>query len=77
MTLRATHRLILVPLLASTLMVACGNPCTEIAVSACATAGSDSEECQRLEKLAARASAEDRRACEVALNLVDSLEKVQ
>ncbi len=64
-------------LLAFSLMSACGNPCTDIAESACAIAGAESEECTRLQKLAARASSEDLRACEVALNLVDSLEKVQ
>ena len=61
----------------ATTMAACGNPCSEIAETACATAGKDSDECTRLTRLAAHPSAEDRRACKVALNLVESLEKVQ
>ena len=70
-------RSLLTILLASMLMGACSNPCAEIAKTACANAGTESEECKRLEKLASHASTQDRRACEVALNLVESLEKVQ
>ena len=55
----------------------CSNPCAAIAETACKTAGAESEECQHLEMLASNASSEDRRACQVALELVESLEKVQ
>ena len=58
-------------------IAACANPCVQIAEVTCATAGADSDECARIEQLAAHASADDRRACEVAVNLVESLEKVQ
>ena len=64
--------------LASTLALsACSNPCATVADKACANAGEASEECTRLRKVASRASTEERRSCEVALNLVESLEKVQ
>ena len=58
-------------------LVGCANPCATIADKACASAGAESEECTRLQTIAARASTEERRSCEVALNLVESLEKVQ
>ncbi len=74
---RTIRRSLLTILAVSTLTAGCGNPCEEIAETACATAGAESEECGRLEQLAAHASSEDRRACAVALNLVESLEKVQ
>lgn len=70
-------KLLFIIALSSTMLAACGNPCTKIAESACAVAGTESEECTRLQKLATTASAEEIRACEVALNLVESLEKVQ
>lgn len=70
-------RSLLTILLATLLMGACSNPCAEIAETACANAGAQSEECKRLEQLASHASTEERRACEVARNLVESLEKVQ
>jgi len=72
-----TLRSLLMTLLVTLPMVACANPCADIAETACATAGVESDECQRLTKLASHASTEDRRACEVALSLVESLEKVQ
>ena len=78
MTYRAARQLTLTMIATSVLTIsACGNPCVEIAEVTCATAGADSDECARIEKLAAHASADDRRACEVAVNLVESLEKVQ
>ena len=77
MTLRAVRVLFFTLLMTAPWMAGCANPCATIAEKACATAGQDSEECTRLQAMAARASTEERRSCEVALNLVDSLEKVQ
>lgn len=61
----------------SALIGGCANPCAVIADKSCATAGAESEECVRLQTMAGHASTEERRSCEVALNLVESLEKVQ
>jgi hypothetical protein len=72
-----TKRWLLTVFTASVLTGACANPCAVIADKACATAGAESEECTRLQTMATRASTEERRSCEVALNLVESLEKVQ
>ncbi|MGB0590098.1 MAG: hypothetical protein ACPGU1_10505 [Myxococcota bacterium] len=72
-----TKRWLFMVLTASVLAGGCANPCAVIAEKACATAGSESEECTRLQTMASRASTEERRSCEVALNLVESLEKVQ
>lgn len=72
-----TKRWLFTVFAASVLTGACANPCEVIAEKACATAGAESEECTRLQAIASRASTEERRSCEVALNLVESLEKVQ
>ena len=77
MTLRTMRRLLFTLLTTAPLLTGCANPCATIAEKACATAGTDSEECTRLEAMAEHASTEERRSCKVALNLVESLEKVQ
>lgn len=55
----------------------CSSPCQDIAEIACRTAGEGSAECKAVRDKAARATSEDREACEVALELVESLEKVR
>lgn len=69
--------LVLISLAMGLTLGACSNPCATVADKACASAGEASEECTRLRTVASRASTEERRSCEVALNLVESLEKVQ
>ena len=64
-------------ILAACLLGSCASPCEKLAEVACETAGESSEECRALREGAKRASAEDKRACEVALELVESLEKVR
>ena len=73
----ATRWLAGLTLMMALMVSGCSNPCATIADKACANAGAESSECTRLQKVAARASTEERRSCEVALNLVESLEKVQ
>ncbi len=55
----------------------CSNPCEQIAEAACAKAGADSTECKTTTEKAARPTQEDIRACGVALELVEALDKVQ
>ena len=73
----ATRWLATLALMTAIMTSGCSNPCATIADKACETAGDESEECTRLRQVADRASTEERRSCEVALNLVESLEKVQ
>ncbi|MCB9727506.1 MAG: hypothetical protein H6744_02300 [Deltaproteobacteria bacterium] len=56
---------------------ACSSPCDAIAERGCAAAGADSDECKQLRETATRASSEDERACEVALRLVETVDRVK
>ena len=58
-------------------LLGCSGPCDRLAESACEHAGEDSEHCAWIQERASRASPEDRRACQVALDLVTELEKVR
>lgn len=62
-------------LLAGLLLGACGNPCQQVADRACRLAGDDSEECQQARQRAKSATSRERRHCEVALELVRTLEQ--
>lgn len=53
----------------------CGNPCEELADLSCTTSGEDSAECKTIREKAGKASSEDKRACDSALELVKSLER--
>ncbi len=64
-------------LAAAILSGGCGSPCDDLANVACEAAGSESPECTKVREKAAKASSEDQRACEVALGLVESLEKAR
>ena len=56
---------------------ACAHPCDTLADKACKTAGESSQECKQIRERADHPSPDDRRACEVALDLVGELEKVR
>lgn len=71
------RRSIAIVLLLVVLAPGCSNPCEQIAEAACAKAGADSPECKTTTEKAARPSQEDLRACGVALELVEALDKVQ
>ncbi len=58
-------------------LAGCESPCDQIAGIACEVAGEASEECTRLRDKAGRASADDKEACTVALEVYESLEKVR
>jgi hypothetical protein len=55
----------------------CAGPCDELADVGCAHAGEASEACVRLRERTARVSTDDKRACSVALALVETLEKAR
>ena len=58
-------------------LVGCGGPCDELVEVGCENAGPDSPVCQRLRDRAERVSTDDKRACKVALALVENLEKAR
>lgn len=61
--------------LALVTITGCGNPCEDLAEITCKTAGEGTEECKNIREKAGKASSEDKRACESALELVKSLER--
>lgn len=60
---------------AALFLVACNSPCDDLAARACQAAGDTSTECQQATELAAKASRQDQRACSLALELVNDLER--
>lgn len=64
-------------LVAALMCGGCGSSCDELARVACEAAGAESSECTKVREKAAKASSEDQRACEVALSLIESLEKAR
>lgn len=62
---------------AAAALTACGSSCDDLADVACEAAGAESEECVQVRDKASKASSDDQRACEVALALVESLEKAR
>jgi hypothetical protein len=71
------HLLRITGLLLACAIGACAAPCDAIADRGCAAAGAESDECKQLQETAARASNEDERACEVALRLVETVDRVK
>ena len=57
--------------------VGCAGPCDELVEVGCENAGPESPSCQRLRDRAERVSPDDKRACSVALALVENLEKAR
>ena len=55
----------------------CGGSCDELAEVGCAHAGESSDSCAQLRQRSERVSRDDKRACAVALSLVENLEKVR
>ena len=55
----------------------CVGPCEELANQACDHAGADSETCAWIQERADRATRNDKRACAVAVELVESLAKAK
>ncbi|MGM0577257.1 MAG: hypothetical protein ACQEXJ_16140 [Myxococcota bacterium] len=72
-----TRFLAIATILSGVVLAACGGPCDDLADKTCAVASESSDECKAIRARAEEASAEDRRSCEVALELVESLEKQQ
>ena len=58
-------------------LVGCAGPCDELVEVGCENAGPESAECKRLRERAERVSPDDKRACKVALALVENLEKAR
>ena len=71
------RRSIAIVMMLAMLAAGCSNPCEQIAEAACAKAGAESPECETTTEKAARPTQEDLRACGVALELVEALDKVQ
>lgn len=72
-------RSFLSPLLLATLFfsVGCAGPCDDLVEVGCENAGQESPSCKRLRERAERVSPDDKRACSVALELVENLEKAR
>ena len=64
-------------LLAFAALSGCGGPCDELADIGCENAGEESPSCLRLRERSEKVSRADRRACSVALSLVEALEKAR
>ena len=58
-------------------LVGCSGPCEQLADQACENAGEGSEACTWIRERASRASRDDKRACAVAVELVESLAKAR
>lgn len=59
------------------ILAACSSPCDKIAERTCAAKGESTSACTELRAKAARATPDDRRACEQALDLADRLGGVE
>lgn len=59
------------------LTIGCDGPCDELVEVGCENAGQESPACERLRDRAERVSPDDKRACKVALSLVENLEKAR
>jgi len=70
-------RLTLLLLLSALFGWGCAGPCEDLAEAGCAHAGEESASCAHLRERAQRVSRDDKRACSVALALVENLEKVR
>ena len=72
------HRLLVILLAAAwSVSAGCSNSCDELVAVGCEYAGEQSDSCTRLRERADRVSADDKRACAVALSLVETLEKAR
>ena len=72
------RRVLLTALLSVGLLsVGCAGPCDELVEVGCENAGPESPACKRLRDRAERVSTDDKRACSVALALVENLEKAR
>jgi hypothetical protein len=77
MALHPRGRLLALLLWALVACAGCAGPCDELAEVGCAHAGETSEACAALRERAERVSTDDKRACSVALALVETLEKAR
>ncbi len=54
-----------------TVATGCSHDCDRLADLSCARLGEQTEECERVREQAARASADDKRMCKLALSVAD------
>lgn len=61
--------------LSTSFVLACSNPCEDVAELTCASLGVETSECTEARAKASKADSVDKHYCDVALELVDRLER--